>query len=146
MSGGCGVNDRKRKMKSGKTTDLYDSALRCGPIIHRSEGFLCQFLFFGFRSTIRHCRSASLRSQSSVAHWSSLPGVSEQKDRFRKYLIQRKNVKFSFDGTAYCIRIIGCDVFPQGFAAVADKLAEFKGPTMLCGIGNGTMNICPACR
>ena len=67
--------------------------------------------------------------------------VSEQKDRFRKYLIQRKDVKFSFDGTAYSIRIVGCDVFPQGFAAVADKLAEFKGTTMLCDIGNGTMNI-----
>ena len=52
---------------------MYDSALRCGLIIRRSEGFLCQSLFFGFRSTIRHCRSASLRSQSSVAHWSSAP-------------------------------------------------------------------------
>jgi len=70
-----------------------------------------------------------------------LTWVSEQKDRFRKYLIQRKDVKFSFDGTAYSIRIVGCDVFPQGFAAVADKLAEFKGTTMLCDIGNGTMNI-----
>ena len=67
--------------------------------------------------------------------------VSEQKDRFRKYLIQREEVKFSFDGTAYSIRIVGCDVFPQGFVAVADKLAEFKGTTMLCDIGNGTMNI-----
>lgn len=70
-----------------------------------------------------------------------LTWVSEQKNRFRKYLIQRKDVKFSFDGTAYSIRIVGCDVFPQGFAAVADKLAEFKGTTMLCDIGNGTMNI-----
>ena len=68
-----------------------------------------------------------------------LTWVSEQKDRFRKYLIQRKDVKFSFDGTAYSIRIVGCDVFPQGFAAVADKLAEFKGTTMLCDIGNGTI-------
>ena len=36
-----------------------------------------------------------------------LTWVSEQKDRFRKYLIQRKDVKFSFDGTAYSIRIVG---------------------------------------
>ena len=34
-----------------------------------------------------------------------LTWVSEQKDRFRKYLIQRKDVKFSFDGTAYSIRM-----------------------------------------
>ena len=33
------------------------------------------------------------------------------------------------------------DVFPQGFAAIADKLQKFTGTTMLCDIGNGTMNI-----
>ena len=32
-------------------------------------------------------------------------------------------------------------MFPQGFAAVADRLADFKGVNMLCDIGNGTMNI-----
>ena len=94
---------------------------------------------------------AAIARELELAHMTSadihlavglpLTWVSEQKDRFRKYLIQRKDVKFSFDGTAYSIRIVGCDVFPQGFAAVADKLAEFKGTTMLCDIGNGTMNI-----
>lgn len=85
---------------------------------------------------------AAIAREMELAHMTSadihlavglpLTWVSEQKDRFRKYLIQRKDVKFSFDGTAYSIRIVGCDVFPQGFAAVADKLAEFKGTTMLC--------------
>ena len=83
----------------------------------------------------------SHRADIHLAVGLPLTWVSEQKDRFRKYLIQRKDVKFSFDGTAYSIRIVGCDVFPQGFAAVADKLAEFKGTTMLCDIRNGTMNI-----
>ena len=32
-------------------------------------------------------------------------------------------------------------MFPQGFAAVADRLSDFKGVNMLCDIGNGTMNI-----
>ena len=35
----------------------------------------------------------------------------------------------------------GADVFPQGFAAVADQLREFRGTNLLCDIGNGTMNI-----
>ena len=33
------------------------------------------------------------------------------------------------------------DVFPQGFAAVTDRLSDFRGVNMICDIGNGTMNI-----
>ncbi len=32
-------------------------------------------------------------------------------------------------------------VYPQGFSAVAEKLADFKGVNILSDIGNGTMNI-----
>ena len=35
----------------------------------------CHSLVLGFRSAIRHCRSAALCSLSSVAHCSSLPGA-----------------------------------------------------------------------
>ena len=70
-----------------------------------------------------------------------LTWVSEQKASFRRYLTREKEIIFSFRGVRYDIRIVGCEVFPQGFAAIADKLPEFKGSTMLCDIGNGTMNI-----
>lgn len=33
------------------------------------------------------------------------------------------------------------EIYPQGFAAVAERLGEFKGVNMLCDIGNGTMNL-----
>ena len=39
------------------------------------------------------------------------------------------------------VEIAGVDVFPQGFAAVADRLSDFRGVNMICDIGNGTMNI-----
>ena len=70
-----------------------------------------------------------------------LTWVSEQKERFKKYLMQKKEVKVRFRDVNYTIRIVGADVFPQGFAAIADRLQEFTGTTMLCDIGNGTMNI-----
>ena len=70
-----------------------------------------------------------------------LTWVSEQKASFRRYLTREKEIIFSFRGVRYDIRIVGCEVFPQGFAAIADKLPEFKGSNMLCDIGNGTMNI-----
>lgn len=55
--------------------------------------------------------------------------------------MQNKIVEFSFRNIPYRIEIVGVDVFPQGFAAVADRLYDFKGVNMLCDIGNGTMNI-----
>ena len=94
---------------------------------------------------------AAIARELELAHMTSadihlavglpLTWVSEQKDRFRKYLMQKKEVKVRYGYADYSVRIVGVDVFPQGFAAIADKLKEFTGTTMLCDIGNGTMNI-----
>ena len=70
-----------------------------------------------------------------------LTWVSGQRDDFKNYLLQNQSVEFSFRNTNYSIEVVGVDVFPQGFAAVADRLADFKGVNMLCDIGNGTMNL-----
>ncbi len=70
-----------------------------------------------------------------------LTWVSEQKDSFKAYLLQNREVSFSFRGKSYHVTFAGAAVFPQGFSAVADRLREFKGVNMLCDIGNGTMNI-----
>ena len=70
-----------------------------------------------------------------------LTWVSEQRDDFKRYLLQNKSVDFNFKGTDYHVDFVGADIFPQGFSAVADRLREFKGVNMLCDIGNGTMNI-----
>ena len=69
-----------------------------------------------------------------------LTWVSGQRDDFKNYLLQNRSVEFSFRNTNYSIEVVGVDVFPQGFAAVADRLSDFKGVNMLCDIGNGTMN------
>lgn len=70
-----------------------------------------------------------------------LTWVSGQRDEFRDYLLQNKAVDFSFRNVSYHVEIVGVDVFPQGFAAVADQLSDFRGVNMICDIGNGTMNI-----
>lgn len=70
-----------------------------------------------------------------------LTWVSGQRDEFRDYLMQNKAVDFSFRNVSYHVEIVGVDVFPQGFAAVADRLSDFRGVNMICDIGNGTMNI-----
>ena len=70
-----------------------------------------------------------------------LTWVSTQKEQFKAYLCRNRRVCFTFRGKDYSIEIAGAEVFPQGFAAVAQNLSEFKGTNMLCDIGNGTMNI-----
>ncbi len=70
-----------------------------------------------------------------------LTWVSEQKDSFKAYLLQKESVDFRFKGVDYHVEFVGADIFPQGFSAVADRLREFKGVNMLCDIGNGTMNV-----
>ncbi len=70
-----------------------------------------------------------------------LTWVSEQKDDFLLYLLQNDTVDFTYKSQSYHIEIVGADVFPQGFSAVADRIREFKGVNMLADIGNGTMNV-----
>ena len=70
-----------------------------------------------------------------------LTWVSEQKAEFKKYLLQHDEVSFAFRNTEYRIKIVGAEIYPQGFAAVAERLGDFKGVNMLCDIGNGTMNL-----
>lgn len=70
-----------------------------------------------------------------------LTWVGSQKQAFREYLLQKEEVEFTFRSRDYHIRIVGAEVFPQGFAAIAERIGEFSGNHMLCDIGNGTMNI-----
>jgi len=70
-----------------------------------------------------------------------LTWVGRQKEAFKQYLLQNDWVDFSFRGIEYHVTFAGAEIFPQGFAAVADRLQDFIGVNMLADIGNGTMNI-----
>lgn len=70
-----------------------------------------------------------------------LTWVSRQRDTFKAYLLQKPSADFTFRGVDYHVDFAGAEVYPQGFSAIADRLNEFRGVTMLCDIGNGTMNV-----
>ena len=90
-------------------------------------------------------RELRLRSMATarvyLAAGLPLTWVSEQRDTFKTYLLQKPSVDFTFRGAAYHVDFAGAEIYPQGFAAIADRLSEFRGVTMLCDIGNGTMNV-----
>ena len=81
-------------------------------------------------------------TEASVFIAAGLPltWVSEQKAEFKNYLLQNSEVEFTFRNTEYRIKIVGAEIYPQGFAAIVNNLNDFTGVNMLCDIGNGTMN------
>lgn len=66
--------------------------------------------------------------------------VNKQKDKFKEYLFKKTDVTFNYCGKKYVIHIKDIEVYPQSFSAIAARLPEFKGNTMLVDIGNGTIN------
>ena len=68
-------------------------------------------------------------------HW-----MSKQKDPFRDYLMRSREVSYRYCGQYYHIRICDVAIYPQGYAAIAASLQDYKGVHMLADIGNGTMN------
>ena len=70
-----------------------------------------------------------------------LTWVNRQREDFRKYMLQKEKIDFRYEDKLYSVRIVGCSVFPQGYAAVVPNLKDMTGLNMLADIGNGTVNI-----
>lgn len=70
-----------------------------------------------------------------------LKWVQAQRDSFKQYLTRERYVSLKYKKVSYLVEIIGCTVMPQGYAAVAENLKDFKGMNLLVDVGNGTMNV-----
>lgn len=64
-----------------------------------------------------------------------------QQGAYRKYLLRNKTLSFSFRSVDYRIEISDVMVFPQGYAAIADRINEFQDVNICADIGNGTVNL-----
>lgn len=70
-----------------------------------------------------------------------LTWIRNQREEFRSYLLQNSEVSYRFNNKDYHIRFVGCNLYPQGYPAIVNRLGDLKGPNLLADIGNGTMNI-----
>lgn len=70
-----------------------------------------------------------------------LKWVQTQRDSFKQYLTRERYVSLKYGKVNYLIEIVDCTVMPQGYAAVAENLKDFKGMNLLVDVGNGTMNV-----
>ena len=70
-----------------------------------------------------------------------LTWVRRQREDFRAYLLQNREVHYRFNSKDYHIHFVGCSLYPQGYPAIVSRIGDFKGTNLLADIGNGTMNI-----
>lgn len=66
-----------------------------------------------------------------------------EKADFIKYLTEKPQVEFLYEQIPYDIEITGAAVFPQCYAAVADRIAGFSKKTLIVDIGSWTIDIMP---
>ena len=66
-----------------------------------------------------------------------------EKADFLKYLTAEKDIEFIFESIRYHILIENAAVFPQCYAAVADKLQNFGKKTLIVDIGSWTIDLMP---
>jgi plasmid segregation protein ParM len=69
-----------------------------------------------------------------------------QKEDFKKYLLQKPEVSFKYEGKTYHIFIEDCKVFTQGFAAImtSSNVNKYLSKSVIiCDIGGGTVDYIP---
>lgn len=89
---------------------------------------------------IHHITKADI----SLAFGLPLTRFGAEKDAFSKYLTKNRDIEYSYEDTAYKVRIMDdVYIYPQGYAAVAPKLESIKGSCYLVDIGTATTDILP---
>ena len=67
----------------------------------------------------------------------------KEKKGFIDYLMKKKELSFKFENVRYSVCIERVSVFPQCYAAVADRLGSFKREVVIVDIGSWTVDIMP---
>lgn len=66
--------------------------------------------------------------------------LAKEKDAFKQYLSEPKEVKFRFSGKAYIVTIENVIVFPQCYGAVASRIPQMKSEEVVVDLGSWTID------
>ena len=69
-----------------------------------------------------------------------------EKQDFINYLARKKEVSFQFEKEKYHINIVRVSVFPQCYAAIADRIKTLPERAVIVDIGSWTIDIMPICQ
>jgi plasmid segregation protein ParM len=65
----------------------------------------------------------------------------KEKEDFYNYLLREENIQFSYCGREYAIQMLDVYIFPQCYAAIADKLREYGRENLIVDIGSKTIDV-----
>lgn len=72
-----------------------------------------------------------------------LTRMGAEKTGYMDYMLKNRRLNFKYEGRCYSVYLISVDVFPQGYAAVINKLNTFSNSTVVIDIGSWTIDILP---
>ena len=67
--------------------------------------------------------------------------LTAQRESTREYFLKEPHIDCEYNNKHYDLKIVGCFVYPQGYAAVTEHLHNMTGVNFVIDIGNGTANI-----
>lgn len=72
-----------------------------------------------------------------------LTRMGAEKREFHDYFMRNKKLNFRYEGVNYNAYVVSVDVYPQGYAAVVNRLNTFDTATVIADIGSWTVDILP---
>lgn len=69
--------------------------------------------------------------------------MGKEKRDCHDYYMRNQKLSFRYEGVNYSVYIISVDVFPQGYAAVVNRLGTFGMSTVVVDVGSWTIDILP---
>jgi len=83
------------------------------------------------------------KRQANILLGAGLPltRVGAEKEAFRDYLMQKKEVHYTYEGLSYEIVMEGAEIYPQGYAAVLPWLSELPSPCLIMEWGSWTVDV-----
>ncbi len=89
------------------------------------------------------CRRGKKEADVLISAGLPLTRFGAEKQEFISYLSRNKEVNFRFEKKKYRVKIARVSVFPQCYAAVADRIAALPGRVVVVDIGSWTVDIMP---
>ena len=87
----------------------------------------------------RHQRNAKIL----LAVGLPLTRFGEEKDSFIRYLMRDREITFRYNKIKYHVVVERVSVYPQCYAAVADRMQKFDNKVLVVDIGSWTVDIMP---
>ena len=72
-----------------------------------------------------------------------LTRMGAEKQTFTDYYGKEMRLLYKYEDVLYDVRIVSCDVFPQGYAGVVSYMKDFRQSALVIDIGSWTVDILP---